>query len=894
MMQVYAENTDGVLDHLKVDADTGLSTDEVLRRRDIHGPNLLIQAGGKSVLSILLHQFDSIIVWLLAAGAAFSLYLGDMAEFFAILVVLFINGAIGFVTEYRAIRSMEALRRIARVRTRVRRDGKEIAVDARDLVPGDIVLLEEGNVVVADMRLVEALDMHCDESALTGESVPVIKQTAPLKADTILADRLNMAFKGSAVTRGQGEAVVTATGMDTQLGHISALAQSAEGAVTPLERRLDRLGHRLVWLTLALALFTVLVGILRGHDFADMVQTGVALAVAAIPEGLPVVATLTLARGMWRMAARNALISNMPSVETLGATTLIMTDKTGTLTENQMTAVRYLLAGGDIDLVRSGQRLQPTSLEGQAALAEAIRIGALCNSAVFEDEEEDVPDRGDPMELALLVAAQSAGVDRSDLLDDMPRTGLSPFDPSLKMMASMHRHAEGTYFAVKGAPEALIKHCDSVQIDGAAHPLSEEDQRAWIARARTVAGEGLRLLALASKTSPDGNGSPYGGLTLAGIVCLLDPVRPGVPEAIRAAQHAGVRVIMMTGDHADTAATIAERAGLGDGDISVIEGADIGDIDKMLAGDAGYDEILHTDVFARLEPETKLKLVTLFQQHGEVVAVTGDGVNDAPALKKSDIGIAMGQRGTEVAREAADMVLKDDAFSTIIAAMQQGRVIFGNIRSFVLYLMSCNVSEILVVGLAVGLGLPTPLLPLQILFLNLITDVFPAFALGLSKGDRAVMERPPRDPQGSIVTGGHWVLIGTLGGLITGLTLTAFMLALFWLELPAEGAVTVAFLTLALAQLWNVFNMRKAGSGIVKNEVTVNPYVWAALVLCLTLIAAALWLPILSQVLRLQYPGPEGLGLAFGMSLLHYIIGQGVVALEVPRRWNKGRNGGED
>jgi Ca2+-transporting ATPase len=451
-------------------------------------------------------------------------------------------------------------------------------------------------------------------------------------------------------------------------------------------------------------------------------------------------------------------------------------------------------------------------------------------------------------------------------------------------MATVHGAEDGHVFAVKGAPEAVIAACDKELGPEGPRPLDDAGRTEWELRNAAAAREGLRLLALAMKRESAADTDPYVGLTLVGLVCLQDPLRADVAEAIRASRGAGVRVVMLTGDHTDTAEAIARDAKLGDGDLTVVRGDELADLDVDEVDEAMRRHILGADVFARVSPATKLMLVGLYQQAGHVVAMTGDGVNDAPALKKADIGIAMGRRGTEVAREAAHMVLKDDAFGTIIEAMRQGRVIFANIRKFVVYLMSCNVSELLVVGLAVGIGLPSPLLPLQILFLNLVTDVFPAFALGLGKGDDEVMRQPPRNPAEAIVDRPRWILIGFLGAAITLSTLGAFWLALFWLQLPAPGAVTVAFLTLALAQLWNVFNVRDPAGGLVRNDVTRNPYVWGALVLCLGLIAAALWQPGLSGVLSLPDPGMAGLTLAAVMSLLPLALGQ-ILLLAMGPNW---------
>lgn len=877
---VFARETEGVADDLGVDPQVGLDETEVLSRRKRYGPNQLRAHAKQSVFVILAHQFEGVIVWLLAFAAGLSFYFEDIAEGVAIVIVLVINAAIGFFTELRAARSMEALLNIALVTTRVRRGGQALRVDAHDLVPGDIVLLDAGDMVTADIRLAEASNLKCDESVLTGESVPVAKQIDPVLPEALVGDRACMVFKGTAITQGGGIGIVTATGMATELGQISNLVQSADAAVSPLEKSLDGLGHRLVWLTLTLAALVIGAGILRGYELAAMVQTGVVLAVAAVPEGLPVVATLSLARGMWRMAARNAIISNLASVETLGATTVILTDKTGTLTENRMTVVRYLVSGAKVDLNREGDTVwferkgQAVDPEQDARLDHMLRIGALCNAATAGQGDEAAS--GDPMELALLHAAAGAGLGRDTLLQGAEEVAEHAFDQETKMMATVHRDEGGFLYAVKGAPEAVMDACTHVLGPDGPQTLDAATRDDWMARSAAAAGEGLRLLGMAMKQAERDDTPPYEGLTLVGIVCLRDPLRGEVAKSIAAARAAGVRVVMMTGDHADTAAAIAAQAGLGpeDGDLSVIEGHEINGLDFEAADGALRAQILAADVFARVAPETKLNLATLYQNSGHIVAMTGDGVNDAPALKKADIGIAMGQRGTEVAREAAHMVLKDDSFGTIIEAMRQGRVIFDNIRKFVIYLMSCNVSEVLIVGLAVGAGLPMPLLPLQILFLNLVTDVFPAFALGLGAGDETVMRQPPRDPAEQIIDRSRWITIGVLGGAITFATLAAFWLALHWLMLDVARSVTVAFLTLALAQLWNVFNVRVRDSRILVNEVTGNPWVWGAILLCLGLIAAAIWVPGLSVILHLPDPGRAGLLLAALASLGPLVAGQ--------------------
>ncbi len=520
--------------------------------------------------------------------------------------------------------------------------------------------------------------------------------------------------------------------------------------------------------------------------------------------------------------------------------------------------------------------------QGDERLAWSLRIGALCNTAELGDGQKGGR-AGDPMEVALLSVARSAGLSRGVLRSDYPEIRRSAFDPDLKMMATVHQDGDGHVFAVKGAAEPVLGASTHVLSgDGTPSGLDDTGRRRWRDRIDAAARDGLRVLALAMKRAPDADADPYQDLTLAGLVCFLDPIRDGVTKAIAASHAAGVRVVMLTGDHAETARTIAHQAGLGDGELEVIAGDELVAIDVEALGEEERHRILGADVFARVAPETKLTLVSIFQKAGHVVAMTGDGVNDAPALKKADIGIAMGQRGTEVAKEAAHMILRDDAFATIIAAMRQGRVIFDNIRKFVVYLMSCNVSEVLVVGIAVGSGLPTPLLPLQILFLNLVTDVFPAFALGFGPGDDKIMARPPRNPDEPIVDRPRWILIGVLGGSITVATLGAFGLALYWLALPVEQSVTVAFLTLALAQVWNVFNVRDPASGLLRNDVSRNPFVWGAIWLCLGMIGLALWLPPLSSVLGLMAPGQAGLALAVAASFMPLLLGQAWIMLRHP------------
>jgi Ca2+-transporting ATPase len=871
-----------ILEDLGVDTDKGLNDTTIKKRRQQYGPNRLREAKRRSAWQILIDQFKGLVVLLLVAAATVSFIFGEWIDGIAIMAVVIINGAIGFFTELKAVRSMEALKELGSVTTKVRRNGQVKEIPAEELVPGDLVVVEGGDIISADLRLLEASKLQANESALTGESVPVSKQVEPIGENVPLAERSNMLFKGTAVTRGAGEGVVVAIGMETELGEISSLVEEAEGEETPLEKRLDQLGRKLVWVTLAIAAVVALLGIIRGREILLMIETSIALAVAAIPEGLPIVATIALARGMRRMAQRNALVNRLAAVETLGGTNVICTDKTGTLTENQMTVTRFALGSGTVEVsgeglehegefTTKGNKLDPSSDE---VLRKAIEVGVLCNNASFSGDSNGNNNAvGDPVEVALLIAGVKAGLRREDLLEQAPEEREEAFDADTKMMATFHQ-ANGHYrVAVKGAPEPVLDACTHILIDEGETDMPEEARQCWLERNKKMAEEGLRVLALATKTTDSVEAEPYKNLSFLGLVGMADPPRDDVKDAISACREAGIRVIMVTGDQPVTALNIGQAVGLVNGaEARVIHGQDLKSFEEASAEDRQRD--LDAPLLARVSPKQKLDLIDFHQKNGAIVAMTGDGVNDAPALKKADIGIAMGQRGTQVAREAADMVLKDDAFSTIVVAIEQGRVIFNNIRKFVLFLLSCNLSEIMTVGLASVINAPLPVMPLQILFLNLVTDVFPALALGVGEGDPNVMKRPPRDPKEPIMRHHHWYAMGGYGLLITVSVLGALGLALIWLGMEKERAVTISFLTLAFAQLWHVFNMRDREAGVLRNEITRNPYIWGALALCVALLLMAIYVPFLANVLSVDNPGLNGWVLIMVMSAIPLVIGQ--------------------
>ncbi|WP_433629333.1 cation-translocating P-type ATPase [Halomicrococcus sp. NG-SE-24] len=888
----WSQSVSDVLERTDVSQSEGLTEKEVERRRARFGPNELREAERRRWVEILADQFKSFIVLLLAAAGIAAFVLGDVIEGVAIFAVLVINGAIGFVTEMRAVSSMESLQEITEIEARVRRAGEENGIPAEDLVPGDIVVLEAGDLVPADLRIVEPSKLQIDESALTGESVPVGKTSEPLDEDVPLAERENMLYKGTYVTRGSAEAVVAATGPDTELGHISASLQEAAEEQTPLQQKLDDLGQKLVPFLLVVATIVLVSGWLRGQDLFLMVETAIALAIATVPEGLPVVATLVLARGMWRMADRNALITNLASVETLGSTTIICTDKTGTLTENEMTVAEYELANGTVEVSGTGLDTDGTFQHGDQELdeprdpvmQEALEVGVLCNNASVTEQEGETDATGDPMEVALLIAGLKGGLDRDELLDSMPEAREVSFDPSVKMMATYH-DVNGDYkVAVKGAPEAVIESSTRIVTGDDTEELSGSDRKEWLQKSDRMAEDGLRVLALARKEVDSTENPPYEDLSLLGLVGFIDPPREEVRSTIQGCQDAGMRVIMVTGDHAGTARNIAHSVGLVDTDnVEVVEGRQLDDPENLSQEEK--DRFVNASVFARVNPANKLDLIDLHQVVGSIVAMTGDGVNDAPALKKADIGVAMGQRGTQVAQEASDMILRDDNFESIYHAVREGRIIFSNIRKFVLYLMSCNLSELLAILIATLLGFPLPLLPLQILFLNVVTDIFPAFALGACGGSRDIMDRSPRNPDEPIMTRTHWTELGFYGILISVATIGAFVIggSMHAGGMETEEAVTISFLTLAFAQLWHVFNVREVTSGILRNEVTENLYVWGALGLSTLILFGAVYLPGISLALSTTPLSLEGWLVVFGMSLIPLGVGQ--VEREFRRRF---------
>jgi len=851
--EAHVMETEQVIKELGADPENGLSGTDATERLQKYGENRLKEHGGVSPWVVLVNQFRNIIVVLLVAAALISLALGDFVEAAAIVVVIVLNAAFGFITEHRAGKAMEALKEMVVATAKVVRDGRIMELDASKVVPGDVLLLEEGDRITADGRLFEAENLAVVEASLTGESQPVDKKTTLLHdAALALGDRVNMVFTSTMVVRGNGRAVVTATGNDTEMGGISALLEDAGQGDTPLEKRLGVLGRSLAGISLGIAALMALVGIALGRPVVEILETSIALAIAAVPEGLPAVATITLAIGMTRMARQNAIIRRLPAVETLGSTTIICTDKTGTLTENEMTLEEIWLGDRTVNVTGSGYRPEGGFNDGnhreevRGDLELFLKAGALSSNAAINKNETGQWDVvGDPTEGALVVAALKGGFDpEAGRHGEYKELKEIPFNSEEKRMAVYYRMPGGEQLLMaKGAPGVILANCTGMLQNGQILPLDNAARDRITAANDRMAERGLRVLALAYRPVQSTGEEAYQDLILLGLAGIADPPRQEAAQAIAEAGGAGIRTVMITGDQPETAKAIGKRLGLPPG--RTVPGAAL----HAMSMAELSDELAHTSIFARVNPEDKLDIVDALQEQGHIVAMTGDGVNDAPALKEADIGIAMGIEGTPVAREAADMVLTDDNFATIIKAVKEGRVIFENITKFIQYLFSCNLSEILVIFMALLLGVPLPLVALQILWLNLVTDVFPALSLGWEPAERGIMGRPPRDPDQAILTNRFKLRILIQGVVLALGTLAAYLYVLNTTD-DVAIARTVAFVTLAAVQLFHVFNVRGGGRLRLDRTLFSNPVLWGAIVLVLALQALAVYQPLLNRVLQ--------------------------------------------
>ena len=851
--------------------DGGLPEDEAERRLQEHGPNELVETGRKTILAMVLDQFRDFMILVLIAAAIVSGLLGEPADTIAIVVIVLLNAVLGFVQEYRAEQAMAALKKMASPSATVVRDGAARTLRATQLVPGDRVRLAAGDVVPADLRLIEAAQLRTDESALTGESMTVEKNPAPLdEPDLPLGDRAGMAYRGTMVGHGRGEGVVVATGMDTELGRIATMIQDQDEGRTPLQKRLAVFGRRLAYAVLAISAAVFATGLLRGEPLLLMLLTAISLAVAAIPEALPAVVTISLALGARKLVRQHALVRKLPAVETLGSVTYVCSDKTGTLTQNRMT-VEELRAGGRThraaeiepdepprdpgDLGGPGERPLPTLLTGMA----------LCNDARLEDGGEPT---GDPTEVALVQLAHRHGYGPAALEASFPRLAELPFDSGRKRMTTFHPWSGGRVVSfTKGAIEELVDRCTAMSNGAGTQAIDAGEVEEVSGR---IAADGLRTLGFAMRVwdevpEPLDADAAEAGLTLIGMVGMMDPPRPEAEEAVSECRQAGIRPVMITGDHPRTAATIARRVGIlreeGEG---VITGAEL----ARMSPQEFEERVEGIRVYARVAPEQKLSIVEALQDRGHFVAMTGDGVNDAPALKRADIGVAMGITGTDVSKEASDMVLLDDDFATIVKAVREGRRIFDNIRKFIKYTMTSNLGEIVTIAVAPLLGLPIPLLPIHILWINLVTDGVPGLALTAEPGERDLMRRPPRHPQESIFAHGlgtHIVWVGLLMGAVTIATQAAFV------NVDDAAWRTMVFTVLALSQMGHVLAIRSERTSVFRQGLLSNRPLLVAVVATLALQLATVYVPFLNPVFETRPLGATELAITLALSSVVFV-----------------------
>lgn len=839
MKDFYRLSGEQVCRELGVDPQKGLSTEEAKKRLEQYGPNQLEEKKKRTVLQMFLSQFTDFLIIILLAAAAISIIVGEAVDAILIMIIVVLNATLSTIQESKAEKSLQLLKKMAAPVARVLRDGVVQTVPSREIVPGDVIILEAGNYVPADGRLIESVNLSVSEAALTGESQPVEKSIEPIDEPNLpIGDRTNMVYSGTIVSRGRGKAVVTATGSGTEIGKIAKMLTELEEEQTPLQKNLEKLGKQIGLIVLVICAIVFAVGVVEGNPILEMFLTSVSLAVAAVPEGLPAVVTIVLALGMYNMVKRHAIIRRLQAVEALGSVNVICSDKTGTLTKNEMTVVKYYLHPNQWLQHELSSRISNT-------LKEALTAATLCNDAFIAFKDGAKVTSGDPTEIALAVAAWDFGLKKDELEKKMPRVYEIPFDSDRKMMTTVHRKDDSFTSYTKGAPDIVVARCTKYMSNsGEIHKLTEKDKEEILQANQRMAQDGLRVLAVACKNVKEGE---YENLEqdmiFLGLIGMIDPPRPEVKEALEKCRTAGIKVIMITGDHKATAQTIAREIGILDSEGKVLTGGELieMDVDEL----AGVVEDVR--VYARVSPSDKLKIVEALKKKGKIVAMTGDGVNDAPALKRADIGVAMGITGTDVSKDASDMVLTDDNFASIVAAVEEGRKIFDNIRKVVYYLLSCNISEVATIFISILLRLPLPLIPVQILWMNLVTDGLPALALGVEPAEPDVMSRPPRDPKEGIMSREvlRKILIG--GILLSVLTLFVYGWALMEHD-EIRLLRTMVFFTLCTGQLFHALNSKSLRHSLFKVGIKNNPRLIWACALSFVLLLAVIYTPGLQVV----------------------------------------------
>lgn len=888
-MSVYhGQQSKEVLEELSSSADKGLSVAEAAKRLKQDGENRLKGKKGRSRLEMVIDQFKSFLVLILLAACILSFVTHEVLDAVVILVIVLLNAVLGFVQENKADQALKALRDLASPKATVLRDEKTRKVSSVELVKGDIVLLEAGSYVPADIRLIEAVRLQAQEAALTGESLPVSKKAdAQVSEEAALGDRKNMLFAGTLISSGRAKGIVVATAMDTEIGRIADMLSETEDEETPLQKKLGKFGRLLAMACLVICLVIFGLGFLRGMDLKEIAMTAISLAVAAIPEGLPAVVTIVLALGMQRMVGRNAIIKRLSAVETLGSTTTICTDKTGTLTQNKMTVKGLYLDSEEFRVSGDGYSAKGEVLYNNQAqknnpvLSELARCAALCNDADLDLEKEKII--GDPTEACLLVLAEKLGVNKKAINQEFPRIDEIPFDSKRKMMSTLHKTEKGNILYTKGAPDIVLKHCQFIKTSKGVQKLDDAMQNQILEANARYADQAMRVLAFAFKQDLSANESvdEENALIFLGLSAAIDPPREEVRSAINLCKKAGIRTVMITGDHKTTAAAIASDLGILSNKIAAIDGSEIDDYDD----ESFAAKVKDCNVFARVSPKHKVRIVKSIRENGEIASMTGDGVNDAPALKAADIGVAMGITGTDVSKEAADMILTDDNFSSIVSAIEQGRIIYSNIRKFVTFLLSCNIGEILIIFVSMIIGFPVPLLPIQLLWINLMTDSFPAFALGLEKGEKDIMLRKPRDPEEPIINRRMVIGLAVQSVFLCLGTLISFLLIFYFKGyspfdvFKAEDPVlvtarTACFVTLVAGELLRAYSARSEKKMIFTSNPFANPYLNFSVLGGLLLLFAVLYLPGIQVIFSVMPLAPFELLLAFSCAVFPLIGGE--------------------
>lgn len=833
---LYSKKIEEILDNFNTDPNNGLTSEEVQNRREKYGLNKLITQKKQTLLQMLISQINDILIYILIGAAIISAIVGEISDSIIIAIIIILNAVIGVIQESKAEKSLEALKSLSTPKAIVKRNGELKEISSEEIVPGDIVVIDAGRYIPCDLRLIETANLKIEESALTGESIPADKEADLIIEDTNtpLGDQKNMAFMSTLVSNGRGIGVAVSTAMNTQIGKIASMLKDNEKELTPLQRRLEQLGKILGIAALAICAVIFIIGFIQGRDLLELFLTSISLAVAAIPEGLPAIVTIVLALGVQRMIKENAIIRKLPAVETLGSVNIVCSDKTGTLTQNKMTVTKFYADNifddiENLNIDNSAHRLLVENL-------------VLCNDATYSEENTT----GDPTEIALLNAGVKFNIFKDDLQENHKRIDEVPFDSDRKLMTTVNKYENEFYVMTKGATDNLLKICSNIYIDGNIAPLTEELKNTILSFASDMSSEALRVLGSAFKKMSNSHveiDTLESNLTFIGLVGMIDPPRLEVKDSIALCKKAGISTVMITGDHKDTAFAIAKALDITKNSEEIMSGSEIDDLTQEELN----ERIDKLKVFARVSPEHKVNIVKAFKSKGNIVSMTGDGVNDAPSLKIADIGVAMGITGTDVAKGASDMILTDDNFSTIISAIEEGRNIYKNIKKSILFLLSCNMGEIIAIFIAIVIGWATPLRPIHILWINLVTDSLPALALGIDPKDKSVMGEKPRSPKESIFAGSLWNLLfnGTLIGVIT---LIAFFIGMKRYSNSLMHAQTMAFMVMSISELIHSLNMRSTKKSIFSLGLFSNKLLIISIILGILLQNIILYVPILANI----------------------------------------------